>query len=61
MLVVVLAKPAAYLATEYGAIVTGIDINPVMVEKAKTRMAIYQLGRNYPGIYRELPIKGRNI
>ncbi|MEH7254756.1 class I SAM-dependent methyltransferase [Neobacillus niacini] len=36
-------QTAAYLATQYGAIVTGIDINPVMVEKAKTRMALYQL------------------
>ncbi|MDR7076808.1 ubiquinone/menaquinone biosynthesis C-methylase UbiE [Neobacillus niacini] len=36
-------QTAAYLATQYGAIVTGIDINPVMVEKAKTRMATYQL------------------
>src|SRR3954463_11062659 len=36
-------QTAAYLAAQYGAIVTGIDINPVMVEKAKTRMARYQL------------------
>jgi ubiquinone/menaquinone biosynthesis C-methylase UbiE len=36
-------QTAAYLAAQYGAIVTGIDINPVMVEKAKTRMATYQL------------------
>ncbi|WP_081954397.1 class I SAM-dependent methyltransferase [Neobacillus niacini] len=36
-------QTAAYLASQYGAIVTGIDINPIMVEKAKTRMARYQL------------------
>lgn len=36
-------QTAAYLAAQYGAIVTGIDNNPVMVEKAKTRMARYQL------------------
>jgi ubiquinone/menaquinone biosynthesis C-methylase UbiE len=36
-------QTAAYLASQYGAIVTGIDIHPVMVEKAKTRMARYQL------------------
>ena len=28
----------AYLASEYGAIVTGIDRHPIMVEKAKKRM-----------------------
>ncbi|WP_338472373.1 class I SAM-dependent methyltransferase [Niallia sp. XMNu-256] len=36
-------QTAAYLAAQYGAIVTGIDINPVMVEKARKRMARYQL------------------
>jgi ubiquinone/menaquinone biosynthesis C-methylase UbiE len=36
-------QTAAYLAAQYGAIVTGIDIHPVMVEKAKTRMATYHL------------------
>ena len=36
-------QTAAYLAAQFGAIVTGIDINPVMVEKAKTRMEKYQL------------------
>lgn len=36
-------QTAAYLAAQFGAIVTGIDINPVMVEKAKTRMERYQL------------------
>ena len=36
-------QTAAYLAAQYGAIVTGIDNNPVMVKKAKTRMARYQL------------------
>jgi ubiquinone/menaquinone biosynthesis C-methylase UbiE len=36
-------QTVAYLAAQFGAIVTGIDNNPVMVEKAKTRMARYQL------------------
>ena len=36
-------QTAAYLAAQYGAIVTGLDNNPVMVKKAKTRMARYQL------------------
>lgn len=31
-------QTAAYLAKTYGAKVTGIDINPIMVEKAKKRM-----------------------
>ena len=31
-------QTAAYLANEYGAIVTGIDIHPIMIEKAKKRM-----------------------
>jgi len=31
-------QTAAYLAREYGAIVTGIDIHPIMIEKAKKRM-----------------------
>ncbi len=36
-------QSAAYLATQYGATVTGIDNNPIMVKKAKTRMAKYRL------------------
>ena len=36
-------QTAAYLAEQYGAIVTGMDINPIMVEKAKNRMRKYQL------------------
>ncbi len=36
-------QTAAYLAAEFGIKVTGIDINPVMVEKARNRMAQYQL------------------
>ncbi|MCR2822068.1 class I SAM-dependent methyltransferase [Lederbergia panacisoli] len=36
-------QTAAYLATHYGANVTGMDINPIMVEKAKIRMAQLQL------------------
>ena len=31
-------QTAAYLANEYSAIVTGIDIHPIMIEKAKKRM-----------------------
>lgn len=31
-------QTAAYLADQYGSKVTGIDINPIMVEKAKNRM-----------------------
>ncbi|WP_428911596.1 class I SAM-dependent methyltransferase [Niallia sp. Krafla_26] len=36
-------QSAAYLAATYGAIVTGIDINPIMVEKARSRMTRNQL------------------
>jgi len=36
-------QTAAYLASQYGAKVLGIDINPIMVEKARDRMDKYQL------------------
>lgn len=36
-------QTAAYLAARYGAKVTGMDINPIMVEKAKSRMIKHQL------------------
>src|SRR3954447_6559107 len=36
-------QTAAYLAARYGAKVTGMDFNPIMVEKAKNRMITYQL------------------
>ncbi|WP_253701722.1 class I SAM-dependent methyltransferase [Bacillus sp. FJAT-27445] len=36
-------QTAAYLASHYGANVTGMDISPIMVEKATNRMATYQL------------------
>ncbi|MFP3122402.1 class I SAM-dependent methyltransferase [Ectobacillus funiculus] len=36
-------QTAAYLASRYGAKVTAMDINPIMIEKAKNRMTKYQL------------------
>ncbi|MBS4209476.1 class I SAM-dependent methyltransferase [Bacillus sp. FJAT-50079] len=36
-------QTAAYLAAHYGAKVIGIDINPIMVEKARLRMKQYKL------------------
>ncbi|MEC1722053.1 class I SAM-dependent methyltransferase [Schinkia azotoformans] len=36
-------QTAAYLAAHYGAKVTAMDINPIMIEKAKSRMKQYQL------------------
>jgi ubiquinone/menaquinone biosynthesis C-methylase UbiE len=36
-------QTAAHLAARYGAKVTGMDFNPIMVEKAKNRMIKYQL------------------
>jgi ubiquinone/menaquinone biosynthesis C-methylase UbiE len=36
-------QTSAYLAARYGAKVTGMDFNPIMVEKAKNRMTKYQL------------------
>ncbi|MGG3800671.1 class I SAM-dependent methyltransferase [Metabacillus fastidiosus] len=39
-------QTAAYLAAQYGAEVTGMDINPLMIEKAKNRMATHQLPVN---------------
>ncbi|HHW38334.1 MAG TPA: class I SAM-dependent methyltransferase [Bacillales bacterium] len=36
-------QTAAYLAAHYGAKVTAMDINPIMIEKAKSRMMQYQL------------------
>ena len=36
-------QTAAYLATKFGAKGTGIDISPIMVEKARNRMAHHQL------------------
>ncbi|MER1986481.1 MAG: class I SAM-dependent methyltransferase [Solibacillus sp.] len=39
-------QTAAYLSQKYGANVTGIDMNPVMVEKAKKRMSKNDLSVN---------------
>ncbi|MDQ0155481.1 class I SAM-dependent methyltransferase [Robertmurraya andreesenii] len=36
-------QTAAYLAARYGAKVIGLDINPIMIKKAKKRMKKYQL------------------
>ncbi len=36
-------QTAAYLASKYGANVTGMDINPIMVRKAKKRMKKHEL------------------
>ncbi|RDU36099.1 class I SAM-dependent methyltransferase [Neobacillus piezotolerans] len=36
-------QTAAFLALQYGADITGMDINPIMVEKAKNRMAAHQV------------------
>lgn len=36
-------QTAAYLAAHYGAKVTAMDINPIMLEKAKSRMKQYQV------------------
>ncbi|WP_249315732.1 class I SAM-dependent methyltransferase [Bacillus sp. FJAT-49711] len=36
-------QTAAFLAAQYGAKVTGIDVNPIMVEKARMRIAQLQL------------------
>ncbi|WP_332645279.1 class I SAM-dependent methyltransferase [Lysinibacillus sp. 54212] len=39
-------QTAAYLAKTYGAKVTAIDINPLMIEKAKQRISVAQLHVN---------------
>ena len=51
-------QTAAYLAARYGAKVTGMDINPIMIEKAKNRMTKYQLPVKIIQGSIEKPVKG---
>ncbi|MFJ8247498.1 class I SAM-dependent methyltransferase [Peribacillus asahii] len=51
-------QTSAYLAEQYGAKVTGMDINSIMVEKAKNRMRKYQLPVEIiQGSIEEFPLK----
>ena len=49
-------QTAAYLATSYGAKVTGLDINPIMIEKAKNDK-IPITGGHYSGLNRKMSFK----
>lgn len=51
-------QTSAYLAEQYEAKVTGMDINAIMVEKAKSRMRRYQLPVEIiQGSIEEFPVK----
>ncbi|MEH6949589.1 methyltransferase domain-containing protein [Bacillus sp. JJ634] len=51
-------QTSAYLAEQYGAKVTGMDINSIMVEKAKSRMRKYELPVEIiQGSIEEFPLK----
>lgn len=51
-------QSAAYLAEHYKANVTAMDINPIMIEKAKSRMKKYQLPVNViQGSIEDFPLK----
>ncbi|WP_052342874.1 class I SAM-dependent methyltransferase [Bacillus sp. EB01] len=52
-------QTAAYLAAHYGAKITGLDVNPIMVEKAKNRMKKSRLPvKIIQGSIEKFPIKG---
>lgn len=52
-------QTAAYLATRYNAKVTGLDINPIVIEKARNRMRKYELPVEIiQGSIENCPIKG---
>lgn len=55
-------QTAAYLASTYGAKVTGVDINPIMVEKAKQRMTTFKLPVEIiHGSIEKLPLKSESF
>uniref|UniRef100_UPI003F569D21 class I SAM-dependent methyltransferase n=1 Tax=Neobacillus oceani TaxID=3115292 RepID=UPI003F569D21 len=55
-------QTAAFLALQYGANITGMDINPIMVEKAKNRMATHQLPVEIiHGSIEEIPLKDKSF
>ncbi|MEH7393262.1 class I SAM-dependent methyltransferase [Bacillus sp. JJ1503] len=55
-------QTAAYLASKYGVKVTGMDINPIMVKKAKIRMKKHQLPVEIiQGSIEECPLKSNHF
>ncbi|WP_231689551.1 class I SAM-dependent methyltransferase [Bacillus sp. FJAT-27245] len=55
-------QTAAFLALQYGANITGMDINPIMVEKAKNRMATYKLPVEIiQGSIEDIPLKDKSF